>query len=51
VVVGLSVVIPNDAGLTPQAQAILTTVPQALMIGVAILGVRRTLVDPLQVTK
>jgi hypothetical protein len=42
-VFGLGVVIPIDAGLSPQAMAILTTVPQALMIGVAILGVRQTL--------
>jgi len=43
VVFGLGVVIPIDAGVSPQAMAILTTVPQALMIGVAILGVRQTL--------
>jgi hypothetical protein len=35
VVFSLGVVIPIDAGLGPQAMAMLTTVPQALMIGVA----------------
>ena len=43
VVFALAVIIPNDAGLSPQAKALLTTIPQALTIGVAILGVRRTL--------
>jgi len=43
VVVALGVTIPTDAGLSPQAKAILTTIPQALMIGVALLGVRQTL--------